>query len=102
MAPSGYRVRTTCPPLESETERQELIGEKILYGWDTAAAQGWFQGTVQSRTLSARDLKATPSANYVVKYKAAETDKRLNGSVACELSERLYGSSAWWVVLEQV
>ena len=65
-------------------------------------AQGWFQGTVQSRTLSARDLKATPSANYVVKYKAADTEKRINGSVACELSERLYGASAWWVVLEQV
>ena len=92
VAPSGFRIRATCPPLESEIERQEMIGQHILYGWDTADAQGWFRGTVHSRTLSARDLRATPSANYVVKYKPAETEKRLNGAVACELSERfLYG-----------
>ena len=86
--------------MESETERQELIGKPILYGWDSDAAQGWFKGTVHSRTLSARDLRATPSANYVVNYKAGETEKRLNGKVACELSARIYGASAWWVVLE--
>ena len=57
-------------------------------------------GTVHSRTLSARDLKTTPSANYVVKYKKSETEQLLGGTVACELSERTYGSSAWWVVLE--
>ena len=75
---------------------------RILYGWDSGAAQGWFLGTVHSRGLSPRDLRTTPSANYVVKYKPAETERRLNGAVACELSERLYGAGAWWVVLEAI
>ena len=55
---------------------------------------------MHTRTLSARDKKATPTANYVVKYKKAETEQLLGGTVACELSERTYGCSAWWVVLE--
>ena len=55
---------------------------------------------MHSRSLSARDMKATPTANYVVKYKKSETEQLLNGAVACELSVRTYGSSAWWVVLE--
>ena len=54
-----------------------------------------------SRSLSARDIAATPTANFVVKYKNADTGKMLNGSVACELSERLYGVDVWWVLLEK-
>lgn len=56
-------------------------------------------GTVHSRNLSARDKKNTPSrcANYVVKYKKSETEQLLDGTVAYELSERIYGSSAWMV-----
>ena len=54
--------------------------------------------------VPARDLKATPTANYVVKYKKSETEQLLNGLVSCELSERTtsYGSSAWWVVLDSI
>ena len=59
-------------------------------------------GTVHSRKLSARDLAATPSANYVVKYKKSQTDELLDGLVACELSGHLYGPAAWWVVLDPV
>ena len=51
--------------------------------------------------LSTRDLAATPTANFVVKYKSAQTDKVLQGTVACELSERLYGADVWWVLLEK-
>ena len=36
----------------------------------------------------------------MVKYKKSETEQLLNAAVACELTERTYGSSAWWVVLE--
>ena len=57
---------------------------------------------MHSRGVPARDLKATPTANYVVKYKQAETEQLLHGSVSCELSERTYGSSAWWVVLDEI
>ena len=49
--------------------------------------------------LSTHDLAATPTANFVVKYKSAQTDKVLQGTVACELSERLYGADVWWVLL---
>ena len=55
--------------------------------------------SARTRNISARDKKNTPSANYVVKYKKSETEQLLDGTVACELSERIYGSSAWWVVL---
>ena len=47
-----------------------------------------FLGTVQSSTVPARDLKKTPSANFVVEYQAKLTDKKLVGKVSCELSAR--------------
>ena len=52
--------------------------------------------------MSATDLKKTLTANVVVKYKSKETDKVLNGNVACELSVQLYGADVWWVLLAKV
>ena len=88
-------------PLETQEERQELIGKTILYGHDSRAATGWFVGTVHSTTISASDLKKTPTANFVVEYVARLTDKKLVGKVACELSERTYGPCEWWVLVER-
>jgi len=55
----------------------------------------------RGRTLSTRDRKTCPTANFVVKYKKVDTDEALDGTVACELSERLYGAEVWWVLLEK-
>ena len=99
-APVGYKIVTDCPPLESESERQALIGKRVLYGWDSAQAHGWFLGTVHSASLSATDLRNVPTATHAVKYIAKETDTRLNGKVACELSGELYGPDKWWVLVE--
>ena len=62
---------------------------------------GWFLGTVHGGKPTPTDLKANPTANAVVKYKSNETDKMLNGLVACELSAHLYGANQWWVLLEK-
>ena len=104
-APAGYTIVGECPPMSTDDEMSALIGKQGLFGWDSTTASGWFLGTIQGRTLSATDLRKTPSANYVVKYKAAqsrETGKTLNGNVACELSPRLYGAAVWWVLVERV
>ena len=45
-------------------------------------------------------FKKNPTANYVVKYKAAQTDKKLDGLITCEVSPHLYGKGVWWVLLE--
>jgi len=58
-------------------------------------------GTVHSTTISASDLKKTPSANFVVEYRAPQTDKKLAGKVSCELSARTYGTGEWWVLVEK-
>ena len=58
-------------------------------------------GTVQSSTVPPRDLKKRPSANFVVEYQAKFTDKKLVGTVFCELSARTYGSAEWWVLVEK-
>ena len=68
----------------------------MLYGWDNSTATGWYRCTVHGRSLSATD----PTANFVVKYKSGQTDKALNGNVACELTAHLYGADMWWVLLE--
>ena len=102
VAPAGYSIVAACPPLVEQADRQALIGKKILYGWDNEKVQGWFAGTVQGGKPSTTDLKVNPTANAVVKYKSSETDKALNGSVACELSARLYGANQWWVLLEKL
>ena len=56
--------------------------------------QGWFRGIVHSTgPFTKADLKKVPTANFVVKYTSKDTEKKLNGSVACELSVRTHGVS---------
>ena len=100
VAPAGYTLVEGCSPLTTELEKNEMIGKLILYGWDSKAATGWFIGTVQSRNLSATDLKMTPTANFVVKYNSKTTGGAINGNVACELSARTHGPNEWWVMVE--
>ena len=47
-------------------------------------------------------MKLTPTANFVVSYKASMTNKALDGNVACELSARTHGPEEWWVLVERV
>jgi hypothetical protein len=94
----------TPPPANplSPLDLQNFVGKTVYVGHDTNAASGWFIGHVHSCALSAADLRKTPSANFVIKYKSKETDKALNGLEARELSARKHGPSAWWVQLEKV
>ena len=101
VAPTGYKIVENCPPLDTELEKNMMIGKTILHGWDSKNATGWFIGTVQSRNLSATDLKKTPTANCVVKYTSKATNGALNGKTAGELSVRTHGPGEWWVVLEK-
>jgi hypothetical protein len=100
-APGGWKIITEVPPLDTQLERQQLIGKMVLYGHDSKQASGWFLGTVQSSTVPPRDLKKTPTANFVVEYHAKMTDKKLVGKVSCELSARTYGTTEWWVLVEK-
>ena len=100
-APPGWKIISEVPPLDTQPERQQLIGKTVLYGHDSKAATGWFLGTVQSSTVPPSDLKKTPSANFVVEYHAKMTDKKLVGKVSCELSARTYGAAEWWVLVER-
>ena len=38
---------------------------------------------------------------YDAKYNANQTNKALNGAVACELSARKHGPGEWWMVVEK-
>ena len=108
VAPKGYKVIDELPPLDSEDDLNNLIGKPIVCGWEQKADNknknpivGWYTGTVHSRNLSTTDKKNTPTANFAVKYTSAKTDKKLNGSVACELTARTHGASVWWVLLQK-
>ena len=74
----------------------------MYIGHDSKQARGWFIGRVQSRDLSAADLKKTPSANFIIKYQSKETNKKLNGSEARKLSSDNNGPNQWWVELSKV
>ena len=81
------QILADCPPLDSQGDQNAFIGKTVLMGWDTKVAEGWYKGTVHSYgPFTQADLRKVPSANFVVKYKAKETDKKLNGNVAHELS----------------
>lgn len=101
VAPAGMKFVEQCPPVQSLLDRQALLGKQVFVGWDSNDIHGWFVGTVHSTTISARDRQKTPSANFVVKYTKQRTANKLNGCVACELSERVYGANKWWVLLEK-
>ena len=84
---------------ESQLTRDERARPSSTPATLTKDAEGWYKGTVHSRTRD-RDR----SAARTNKYKAGEnnsTNRVLNGCVSSELSAATYGSAAWWVVLER-
>lgn len=99
--PQGFSFSAQCPDLESHEQRVKVLGKQVLVGWDQDNVYGWFIGTIHSVSISARDRQKTPSANFVVKYTSQRTGNQLNGCVACELSQRIYGPDKWWVLLEK-
>ena len=46
QAPSNYKIRESCPSLETEENMRELIGAQILHAWDDNDRQGWFEARV--------------------------------------------------------
>jgi len=64
----GWKDVEEPPPLSTEFELQALIGKMILYGHGSQEVTGWFIGSVQSRNVTATDLKKAPTHSQVVKY----------------------------------
>ena len=100
-APPGYIMVEACPPLETRRQKRSLVGKLILYGWEADDCTGWFVGRVARNRVTTRDRRGVPTANYIVRYTAKQTNGKLNGLVACELSVRTYGHSQWWVLLQR-
>ena len=91
-------VLDELPPLETDGEKNQ----HILCGFETPKAMGWHPGTVHSRKLSVTDLKNTPSANFVIKFKKSVTkDKNVDGCIASELTERTHGPRVWRILLQK-
>ena len=101
VAPPGYTMVDVCPPLETSYQQQSLIGKVILYGWEDSARTGWFVGRVARNRVTARDKREVPTASHVVRYTARQTNGKIDGLVACELSARTYGANQWWVLLQK-
>jgi hypothetical protein len=106
-APEGYKIIDTCPKLDGEKDKQELIGTEVLHAWDDKNRSGWFKGLVHSRGLTKRDLEQAPTANFAISYiKSLPVSRNRNqvipsARVAHELSERTYGKHRWWVVIKK-
>ena len=56
-------------------------------------------GKVKLVGVSAAWKKVCPTANFLIKYNAKETDGALNGDSAMELSTGNYGHDEWWLLL---
>ena len=103
VAPAGFKIVAELPAIEEEADLKEQPDWQDRAG-RLADREGdglvLYMGTIHSRKLSKNDLKQTPTANFVVKYTNNKyTNKKLNGTVACELSTRKHGATEWWVLL---
>jgi hypothetical protein len=84
---------------------QNLIGKQILHAWDDKDKQGWFEGRVHGRNLTARDLAHAPTANFAVRYIKSLTVgvKKTKTIAKCEVAHELtrwtYGEKNWSVVI---
>lgn len=102
-APSGFTYVSQCPPLQSDEDLRKLVGKYILHAFDQSGICGWFIGKVVARGVSARDLRTTQSANFVVMYERRLTNNpNLVGRVASTLTPDRYGGKEWWIMLEHV
>ena len=88
------------PFLKSEEEQRTLIGRRILAAHILDGATGWFIGTVQCFGVGVS--WKMPEATHIVIYKPKETDKKVNGRVACKLAADNYGRGEWWLLLDAV
>eukprot|EP00277_Geminigera_cryophila_P007589 CAMPEP_0179413010 /NCGR_PEP_ID=MMETSP0799-20121207/4825_1 /TAXON_ID=46947 /ORGANISM="Geminigera cryophila, Strain CCMP2564" /LENGTH=127 /DNA_ID=CAMNT_0021185363 /DNA_START=47 /DNA_END=426 /DNA_ORIENTATION=+ len=103
--PAGYVIEQECPELDTAQQQKTLVGKTVLHAWDNATAVGWFKGTVVAgkEKITKKESEAIPRANFVVQYKRSETGVNgLHGLVACDLSERTFGTDQWWVILSEV
>jgi hypothetical protein len=101
-APDGYKY-LPCPEMDTDEHLLALVGKPILHAWDTSDFLGWYVGRISARGVSARDLRHTPEANFVVTYdKKTTKNKKLHGRVASSLTPGRYGIMQWWVLMEAV
>lgn len=97
-----HRYAERAPPIDTDAQQLALVGRQIMHAWDTPNIQGWFRGRIAARGVSSsRDLRATPTANFVVSYDRSTTkNKQLHGRVASTLTPGKYGVHEWWLLLE--
>jgi hypothetical protein len=89
------------PNIETDEDALNLVGKSIMHAWDTPQFRGWFIGRISARGCSVRDLRQTPSANFVVTYDKRVTKQvKLHGRVASSLIASKYGPKEWWLLLE--
>lgn len=101
--PPGLIYAPVAPPLATDDDLKALVGQHILHAWDSAGCAGWYVGRISARGCSARDLRATPSANFVVTYdKRITKNKNLHGRVASALTMQKYGPKEWWILLQPI
>ena len=76
---------------------QNLIGKHILHAWDDKDRQGWFEGRVHGRNLTARDLARVPTANFAVRYIKSLTVgvKKTKTIAKCDVAHELTKQDIW-------
>ena len=105
QAPSGYKILDSCSRLETNENRQKLIGTQILHAWDDKDRQGWFEGTVHGRNLTKAEHARAATADFAVQYTKTLTSGARKKTtvprcdVAHELTSRTNGEKKWWVVI---
>lgn len=101
IPPSGFVYVMDPPSLKTDDDLLRLVGRQVLHAFDEENIRGWFRGRVAARGVSNRDLKRTPTANFVVAFDKKVTGNRfLHGRVATTLTKERYGPHEWWVLLE--
>lgn len=101
VPPKGFAYVSDPPPLATEEEQKSLVGSWIVLAMATPSARGWFRGRVASKGVSTKDLRNTPTANFVVSFdKKVTQSKHVHGRVATTLLPTNYGPSEWWILLQ--
>ena len=67
--PPGYAY-APCPPLETEADKQALVGRRVLVAHNSEPI-GWHVGRVRFKGVSKVWLKACPTANYLIRRQTA-------------------------------
>ena len=105
--PEGFIFCSTCPPLSSTLEKNQIINRSLLFKWEKREgdAYGWYRAAkVAFNDATPEQKKKEPGLNFrKIHFTSRDTNKALIGAFGVQLTNDNYGpGKTFWVLVDSI